>query len=102
MLEFKTLRTKDELRVESLIKRVKQIKDMPELFTSDEMLTPEEEADILARTKFRKSNIRVVAGKGQPCTCEHGRAEHLYENTFYRTGRCSLKSCKCKQFSPKH
>ena len=72
--------------------------EIPELFNGG--ISREEEESIFAKAGYNKSNLSIRKGGGQKCrVCGHGKFKHVYdERCHYKTGHCSLKSCKCNMF----
>jgi len=97
-LEFK----QDEInKVDALIAKVKTM-EMPELFNGG--ISREEEEAIFAKVGYKKSNLKIVVGRGTICRCSHGKSKHDYRYGAWHNrgaGACLLKTCKCNKFIQK-
>ena len=93
------LQQDDENKVNLLIDKVKHM-EIPDLFEGG--MGELEEKAILANVKYNKSNLSIRKGVGQECKCGHGKFKHVHdESSYYKTGHCTLKTCKCSWFRMK-
>ena len=87
-------------KVEALIAKVK-VMEIPELFGGG--MSREEEEAIFAKAGYKKSNLKIVVGRGTMCRCNHGKFKHdIGHGWGYNAGHCMLKTCKCNNFIPKN
>lgn len=88
-------------KVEALIAKVK-VMEIPELFNGG--MSREEEEAIFAKVGYKKSNLKIVVGRGTICRCNHGKSKHAFVHGGWHSrgaGACSLKTCKCNRFIQK-